>query len=458
MREHSSKWRGFRWFGISGLLVFVFLFAIMVQAAGSPVRAATITRPFSYGAWLGDFPTASSITGFEQISGHHLDVGHFFIDWATNFSSIQAPLQALDADQSQAMVTWEPWQYNTQQIASGQADSYIQSFALGVKSYGKTIQLRPLHEMNGNWYPWGIGDSTINTNTSYIQAWQRIVNIFRQNGVTNAKFVWGINAANVGAGASFTGAYPGDSYVDYVAVDGYNWGTTQSWGSVWQTFDQIFSTPYQALTQFTSKPLLIPEWASAEIGGNKAAWITDAFQQLASSKYSRVVGAYWFNMNKETDWRLNSSPAAQAAYQAAVASTPTPTPTPTRILTPTATAIPTTTPRVTPSPSGTSCKVAYTVTSQWSGGFGASIVITNTGTTTINSWTLKFSFANGQTITQLWNGVSTQSGSAVTVTNLSYNGTLAPGATVNPGFNGAWNGTNSNPTAFTLNGQACSLA
>jgi mannan endo-1,4-beta-mannosidase len=53
--------------------------------------------------------------------------------------------------------------------------------------------------------------------------------------------------------------------------------------------------------------------ASAEIGGDKAVWITDAFQQLASSKYARVVGAYWFNMNKETDWRINSSAAALAA-------------------------------------------------------------------------------------------------------------------------------------------------
>jgi hypothetical protein len=82
-------------------------------------------------------------------------------------------------------------------------------------------------------------------------------------------------------------------------------------------------------------------------------------------------------------------------------------------------------------------------------------VITNTGTTTLTGWTLKFSFVNGQTITQLWNGSFTQSGSAVTVTNAAYNGTLAPGATVNPGFNGTWNGTNSVPTSFTLNGQTC---
>jgi cellulase/cellobiase CelA1 len=98
------------------------------------------------------------------------------------------------------------------------------------------------------------------------------------------------------------------------------------------------------------------------------------------------------------------------------------------------------------------------VNSQWTGGFGAAFTITNTGTTTINSWTLQFTFANGQTITQLWNGSYTQSGGAVSISNLSYNGTIAPGATVSsePGFNGTWNGTNSAPTSFTLNGVKCS--
>jgi endoglucanase len=104
--------------------------------------------------------------------------------------------------------------------------------------------------------------------------------------------------------------------------------------------------------------------------------------------------------------------------------------------------------------------VSYVVSNQWPGGFGATITITNTGTTAINGWSLKFTFPNGQTITQLWNGTYTQSGSAVTVTNLSYNGSIAPGTSVSsaPGFNGAWNGTNSPPTSFTLNGSACSTS
>ena len=140
--------------------------------------------------------------------------------------------------------------------------------------------------------------------------------------------------------------------------------------------------------------------------------------------------------------------------------TPTTTPSPTPTNTPTPTPTSTSTPTPTPTPiSGSGCRVQYTITNQWPGGFGVALTITNTGSTTINGWSLQFSFPNGQTITQLWNGSYTQSGSTVTITNLSYNATIAPGTSLSsePGFNGAWNGTNSPPTAFTLNGIACSV-
>lgn len=139
--------------------------------------------------------------------------------------------------------------------------------------------------------------------------------------------------------------------------------------------------------------------------------------------------------------------------------TPTPTSTPTSR--PTVGVTPTTMPTSTPTPiSGASCRVHYAVVNQWTGGFGASLTITNTGTTAINSWSLQFAFPNGQTITQLWNGNFSQTGSAVTITNLSYNGSIAAGATLSsaPGFNGSWSGSNGVPTSFKLNGATCTTA
>jgi hypothetical protein len=107
--------------------------------------------------------------------------------------------------------------------------------------------------------------------------------------------------------------------------------------------------------------------------------------------------------------------------------------------------------------SGTACHVVYQITNRWPGGFGASIAINNTGTTALNNWTLTWTFANGQTVTQLWNGNVTQSGASVKVTNMSYNGSIpAGGSYTGVGFNGTWNNTtNAIPASFAVNGTAC---
>jgi hypothetical protein len=100
------------------------------------------------------------------------------------------------------------------------------------------------------------------------------------------------------------------------------------------------------------------------------------------------------------------------------------------------------------------CKVTYTISSQWAGGFGADVAITNLGDP-VPSWTLRWSFVSGQAVTQAWNATVTQSGSAVTAVNVSYNGALATGGSTSFGFNGSWTSGNPVPTSFTLNGTAC---
>ncbi|HKF50647.1 MAG TPA: cellulose binding domain-containing protein [Terracidiphilus sp.] len=108
---------------------------------------------------------------------------------------------------------------------------------------------------------------------------------------------------------------------------------------------------------------------------------------------------------------------------------------------------------------GGTCTVDYSISNSWSGGFGASISIKNNGTTAISSWALAWTFANGQTITQFWNGVESQNGATVTVKNESYNGSIPAGGTVTGlGFNGTWNNsTNAIPSVISLNGTACTV-
>ncbi|MFG2043979.1 cellulose binding domain-containing protein [Dactylosporangium sp. NPDC048998] len=107
-----------------------------------------------------------------------------------------------------------------------------------------------------------------------------------------------------------------------------------------------------------------------------------------------------------------------------------------------------------PASAAAGCRVAYSITNSWPGGFGADVTITNLGDP-IASWTLVWSYSAGQTVTQFWNATVTQSGSQVTAKNVSYNGSIATNGTASFGFNGSWNASNPVPTSFTLNGTAC---
>ncbi|MEU7871286.1 cellulose binding domain-containing protein [Dactylosporangium sp. NPDC049140] len=107
-----------------------------------------------------------------------------------------------------------------------------------------------------------------------------------------------------------------------------------------------------------------------------------------------------------------------------------------------------------PASAAAGCRVGYQISSQWPGGFGANVTVTNLGDP-ISNWTVVWSYSAGQTVTQAWNATVTQSGSTVTAKNAGYNGSIATGANASFGFNGSWTGSNPVPTSFTLNGTAC---
>jgi endo-1,4-beta-xylanase len=105
-------------------------------------------------------------------------------------------------------------------------------------------------------------------------------------------------------------------------------------------------------------------------------------------------------------------------------------------------------------PPGGACKVVYTP-NNWQGGFTAQIVISNTGSTALSSWSLGFTFTGDEKVTSNFNGGFSQSGEAVTLTNASYNGSIPAGGSVTDGIQGTWTGSNAVPASFTLNGATC---
>jgi len=98
--------------------------------------------------------------------------------------------------------------------------------------------------------------------------------------------------------------------------------------------------------------------------------------------------------------------------------------------------------------------VVYTP-NDWQGGFTAQIVISNTGSTAVSSWSLKFTFPGDEKVTSNFNGGVSQSGEAVTLTNASYNGSIPVGGSITDGIQGTWTSSDAAPTSFTLNGATC---
>ncbi|MDX3661477.1 cellulose binding domain-containing protein [Streptomyces sp. ID05-26A] len=124
----------------------------------------------------------------------------------------------------------------------------------------------------------------------------------------------------------------------------------------------------------------------------------------------------------------------------------------------------TTTPPPPPPPTTTTpprpakgCVVTYRVTGQWSGGFQASVTVRNTGTAPVNGWSLLWSFANDESVRDMWDASGWQYGRIVTASNASYNRQIPPDGSVQFGFNGTSRRTHTPPTAFTFNSVKCAV-
>jgi hypothetical protein len=243
--------------------------------------------------------------------------------WGSEYSAFDPGLLAAVAERGGTpMISWEPWDpaagsseqpdYALARIAAGDCDEYIDAWARGFAAYGKPVLLRFAHEMNGDWYPWS---ATVNGNTpaDYVAAWRHLRRRFAAAGAANVRWVWSPNVEYEGS-TPLNEVYPGDDHVDWVGIDGYNWGTTQTWSS-WQSLADVFGPTYDAVRQLTERPVMIAETASGEQGGDKATWIEDAFLHALPARFPAVRAVVWFNQNKETDWRFESSDTAAAAFR-----------------------------------------------------------------------------------------------------------------------------------------------
>jgi len=251
------------------------------------------------GALLGLYYGAGTIAATDARIGRSPQIHLTYFAWSDAWEKDAR----VDLDAGRIpLVNWEPGGIDFGDIASGKLDANIKARAQGAKGVGKKFFLDFAAEMNGD-EAWSHNDAPL-----YVSAYRHIHDLFAAAGATNVVWVWAPNVTDTNGRNDMTlSYYPGDDYVDWTGVDGYNWG-----GGDWQTFEAVFKNIYPLLAA-KKKPIMIGEMASAEQGGDKAAWI-DAIIPTLKTRYPQFKALVWFDVDKENDWRIDSSAAALAAF------------------------------------------------------------------------------------------------------------------------------------------------
>lgn len=298
----------------------------------TPVATLNAAGRVGLGAYLDGTPYDgfAGVAGFEAMLKHKMQYALWFQSWGDSGSAFPAQSVMLAAQKKLTpVITWEPWkrdfanptapqpEYSLAGIASGAHDDYIRAWARGARLAGVPIVLRFAHEQSTqpgalSWYPWQ-GDPE-----GYKAAFRHVATLFRQEGAKNVQFLWSAMWLSEWANQY----YPGDDVVDLVATTVLNHGTgaNSSWAK-WRTFDELFDPQYQAALRW-GKPILITELATAEQGGDKAAWLRDCFTSLRP-KYPLVQGVLLFEVQSDREWpninwSVASSPKSLAAFREAI--------------------------------------------------------------------------------------------------------------------------------------------
>ncbi len=290
----------------------------------APVPGPGSGAPVYWGATIGPHLTGtqapwdmSAVTKFEESARKKASMLQFFQPFANcnpNCSFYQFPTSPLESIRSHGSIPVLSWSsqsipstkvepdFQLSDVISGRYDTYIREFATAAKAWGHPFFLRFNWEMNGNWFPWHEGVNGNKAGES-ATAWRHVHDIFTSVGATNATWTWCPNVEYSGS-TSLASLYPGDSYVDWTCLDGYNSGTNPAKPDSWKTFGQVYKASYQKIVETIapSKPMMIGEVASTEHGGSKASWIKDMLVRIPT-EYTKIRAVLWFDkFDSNMDW------------------------------------------------------------------------------------------------------------------------------------------------------------
>ena len=227
-----------------------------------------------------------------------------------NYQAFGAPFNAKQTWQIARMgaiplIQIDPRHQRLPDITAGKYDSYLRSYARAVKASRITVALSFGHEMNGGWYPWGVGHVPPD---QFVAAWRHIHDVFAYVGARNLIWVWTVNNATKAVPRKVRPWWPGDRYVTWVGIDGYYW-------TPHETFSYAFDLTISKIRAFTAKPILITE-TGVYPGPGMASRVTKLFYGV---KCKHLLGFVYFDHigHRGQDWRLEGNPAALVAYRQA---------------------------------------------------------------------------------------------------------------------------------------------
>lgn len=280
--------------------------ALIVTRPWAPATGPSVQSVRYLGLYEPDAPASyTGIDHFAQAIGRQPNIVSYYNPWLKPFQAGFARSAASRG--AMTLVQLDPTNVSLAEIAAGQYDAYLRSYATAIKDFGGDVILSFGHEMNGYWYSWG-NQST--RPSVFVAAWRHVVTLFRAVGAGNATWLWAVNVTDQTAEIpNPTRWWPGGSYVSWVGIDGY-------YDSPSASFAQVFGPTIVDVRSLTKDPIFISETGVRPAAGQQAK-IVDLF---AGIRAYGLLGFLWFDENYSgNDWRISGSRAFAAFRQQAKA-------------------------------------------------------------------------------------------------------------------------------------------
>ncbi len=303
----------------------VALVLLMVATAMTTASNDSTDSPPVFGVKYGNQGwDLSSVRALESWQGRTHEVIVLFTNWdrrrEVQDNLFVRQLPAIWQHGSVPLITWEPFTGDktaidiVSRIASGEHDAYVVAWGTRLRDFlagadrrlgtddDRRAYLRLAHEMNGNWYPWGQRSPD-----RFIAMWRRVHAIFADLGLGPSHLQWMWCVTNTDHGPVSAEAYfPGDEWVDWVAVDGYNWGSS-SRTSQWQSPDEVLRPMVTRVRGVTAKPIALAEVGSTSLTARgvdaaaKGQWITELFAWVRTQSIRMVC---WYNIDRDAEFAV----------------------------------------------------------------------------------------------------------------------------------------------------------